>query len=97
MSLSTGQLETLKLFFASQPVKKAYVFGSFAKNTANKESDIDILFELDYSEYIGLKFIRIKNELENILHRNVDLVSSNGLSKYIKPFVDSEKLLLYDG
>jgi hypothetical protein len=37
----------------------------------------------------------MKIDLEKLLHANVDLVSSNGLSKDIKPIVDSEKLLIY--
>jgi len=34
-------------------------------------------------------------ELEEILERKVDLVSSKGISKYIKPIVDTEKKLIY--
>lgn len=34
-------------------------------------------------------------DLDELLNTNVDLVSSNGLSKYIKPLVDDEKQLIY--
>jgi predicted nucleotidyltransferase len=34
-------------------------------------------------------------DLENMLKTKVDLVSSNSLSKYIKPLVDKEKQLIY--
>jgi len=37
----------------------------------------------------------MKFDLEKILNKKVDLVSSNGLSKYIKPLVDNEKQLIY--
>jgi predicted nucleotidyltransferase len=37
----------------------------------------------------------MKIDLEKILNTKVDLVSSNGLSKYIKPLVDNEKRLIY--
>jgi predicted nucleotidyltransferase len=37
----------------------------------------------------------MKIDLEKLLNKNVDLVSSNGLSKYIKSFVDNEKQLIY--
>jgi len=37
----------------------------------------------------------MKIDLENILNTKVDLVSSNGLSQYIKPRVDNEKQLIY--
>jgi uncharacterized protein len=62
---------------------------------ADNESDIDIFVDLDYSQKIGLQFIQMRIDLENLLNKNVDLVSSNGLSKYIKPLVDNEKQLIY--
>jgi len=74
---------------------KAYLFGSFATGKASNKSDIDILVELDYNQGIGLKFIQMQFELEDLLKRKVDLVSSNGISKYIKPTVDQEKELIY--
>ena len=62
---------------------------------ADNESDIDILVDLDYSQRIGLQFIQMKFDLEKLLDSRVDLVSSNGISKYIKPLVDMEKRLIY--
>jgi hypothetical protein len=37
----------------------------------------------------------MKLDLEGLMGIPVDLVSSNGLSKYIKPFIDAEKELIY--
>jgi hypothetical protein len=37
----------------------------------------------------------MKIDLEKLLNTKVDLVSSNGLSKYLKPLVDNEKQLIY--
>lgn len=79
-----------------RPVLKAYLFGSYASGTAVDESDVDILVELDYSQKIGLQFIQMKLDLEKILDKEVDLVSSNGISKYIKPLIDREKRLIYE-
>ena len=62
---------------------------------ADKKSDIDILVDLDYSQKTGLQFIQMKLDLEKLLNNQVDLVSTNGLSKYIKPLVDVEKRLIY--
>jgi len=74
---------------------KAYLFGSYARNDADYQSDIDILVDLDYSQRIGLQFIQMKIDLEKLLNKKVDLVSSNGLSPYIKPLVENEKQLVY--
>ncbi|OFY96148.1 MAG: nucleotidyltransferase [Bacteroidetes bacterium RIFCSPLOWO2_12_FULL_31_6] len=95
MKLDAKRIETIKRYFETRPVLKAYLFGSFARNEADDQSDIDILVDLDYSQRIGLQFIQMKIDLEKLLNTKVDLVSSNGLSKYIKPMVDDEKLLIY--
>ncbi len=95
MNLELSKLETIKNYFNTQPVLKAYLFGSYVRGQADSESDIDILVDLDYTEKIGLRFIQMKLDLEKLLNSKVDLVSSNGLSKYIKPIIDTEKLIIY--
>lgn len=74
---------------------KAYLFGSYVRGEADDQSDIDILVDLDYSQKIGLRFIQMQLDLEKLLQMKVDLVSSNGLSKYIQPLIDREKELIY--
>ncbi|MCX6257081.1 MAG: nucleotidyltransferase domain-containing protein [Bacteroidia bacterium] len=95
MNLDHNKIEIIKTYFKTSPVLKAYIFGSYVRNEAGDQSDIDILVDLDYSQRIGLKFIRMQTDLEKLLNSKVDLVSSNGLSKYIKPIVDNEKQLIY--
>ena len=75
---------------------KAYLFGSYVRDEADDQSDIDILIDLDYSQRIGLQFIQMKIDLEKLLNTKVDLVSSNGLSQYVKPQVDHEKQVIYE-
>jgi hypothetical protein len=72
------------------------VFGSFARGDADSNSDYDILVELDYSKKIGMEFIQMQVDLADLLTRNVDLVSDKSLSKYIRPFVDNDKILIYE-
>ncbi len=95
MNLERAKVESIKKYFITKPVLKAYLFGSYVRGQADDNSDIDILVDLDYSQKIGLQFIQMKLDLEKLLNANVDLVSSNGLSKYIKPIVDGEKLMIY--
>jgi len=82
-------------YFFTRPVLNAYLFGSYVRGDADSQSDIDILVDLDYSQRIGLQFIQMKIDLEKLLNKKVDLVSSNGLSEYLKPIIDSEKQLIY--
>jgi predicted nucleotidyltransferase len=95
MSLDESKIKTINDYFRGSPVLKAYLFGSFVRGEADNESDIDILVDLDYNQKIGLKFIQMKIDLEKLLNHKVDLVSSKGLSVYIKPIVDNEKRLIY--
>lgn len=95
MKLDDEKIRILHKYFESKPVLKAYLFGSYVRGEASPESDIDILVDLDYSKKIGLQFIQMKLDLEKLLMTKVDLVSSNGLSEYIKPLVDHEKRLIY--
>jgi len=95
MNLEDAKIESIKNYFKTRPVLRAYLFGSYVRGIADNNSDIDILVDLDYSQKIGLQFIQMKFDLEKLLNNRVDLVSSNGMSKYIKPLVDGEKRLIY--
>lgn len=95
MTLDESKIASIKAYLKTRPVLKAYLFGSYARGEADLQSDIDILVGLDYTKKIGLEFIQMQIDLEKILDKKVDLVSSNGLSKYVKPLVDLEKELIY--
>jgi len=82
--------------FKNKPVKRAFLFGSAARDEQDELSDVDILVELDYSQPFGLGFVRMKLELEDLLKRKVDILTSKSVSKYIQPFIDSEKILIYE-
>jgi predicted nucleotidyltransferase len=96
MKLSAHHIKTIRHFFSALPVKKAYLFGSYSRNEADENSDIDILVELDHSTPIGMQFFTYGDELQGLLEKKVDLVSYEGLSKYVKPFIDNEKVLIYE-
>lgn len=58
-------------------VKTLAVFGSYARNEQQEDSDVDILVE--FSAPVGIEFIDLGNYLERILNLRVDLVSRNGI------------------
>lgn len=94
--LTATKTKLLVDFFKNEPVLKAYLFGSVARNEEVKGSDIDILVDLDYEKGADFfKFIDMKENLTRLLNTSVDLVSSNGLSRHIKPIIDAEKKLIY--
>jgi predicted nucleotidyltransferase len=72
-------------------VKSLALFGSTARDKMRKRSDIDVLVQFDkstWANYIGLKFY-----LEDLLGREVDLVTPKAIKPATKPSI--EKGLLY--
>lgn len=51
-------------YFKTQPVLKAWLFGSFARSEETAQSDVDILVSIDRSQPVGLKFFGMWNDLE---------------------------------
>ena len=93
--LSKSQLhiivETLKPYHP----KSIGLFGSVARNEENSESDIDILFSL-YQPIGFFTLSKIHFELEEKLQKKVDLISENGLNKFIKEKVLNEVRYFYE-
>lgn len=96
MKLSKKDIQIIRSFFSDKPVLKAYLFGSFSREEAGNESDVDIVVELDYSQHIGLEFVKMKIDLEKVLHKKIDLVSSKAVSRHILPFIRKDMQLIYE-
>lgn len=92
----TVNIDLIRDYFLRKPVRKAFLFGSTGRGEDTPESDIDILVELDYSKPIGLEFVQMQLDMQEILNKKVDLITLNNLSKHMKPFVDQEKVLIYE-
>ena len=67
----------LPYFVSEYGVKKIGLFGSYAKGTPAKGSDIDILVEFDRP--IGLKFMEFAEYLEGLLGTGVDILTPAGI------------------
>lgn len=50
-------IDLLRKYFSTQPVLKAWLFGSFSRGEETQDSDVDIIVSLDKSKPIGLKFL----------------------------------------
>lgn len=64
-------------------IKKAGIFGSYARGEQKKKSDIDILIE-PTDDMSLLDFSGLKIELEDNLGKKIDLLSYNGIHPYLK-------------
>lgn len=86
-------IEALRHYFSTQPVLKAWLFGSFSRGEETKDSDVDIMVSLDKSKPIGLG---MWSDLEELLGRKVDLVSEGTLLPFAQESVERDKILVYE-
>ena len=70
-------------------IKRIGIFGSCARNTMSPGSDVDVVVEVSDQDLFNL--IGIKQELENRLHRHVDIVSyRNRMNPYLRKKIEDE-------
>ena len=82
--------EICSMIFENKKVDFCYLFGSYAKDTANESSDIDLLIS---TELTGLKFFGMVEELREALHKKVDVLNVSQL----KDNIELTKEILKDG
>lgn len=75
-------------------VKRAAVFGSFARGEEKKRSDIDILVKTP-TDMSFFGFIGLENELAEAVGRKIDLVTYDSLHPLLKDIILSEQKLIY--
>ena len=84
--IDTESKRTILNYLTSKSANKIGLFGSFARNEENPDSDIDLLVNFDRP--IGLiELVKIELELEELLGKQVDLVTEKSLK--------NEKLIKY--
>ncbi len=82
-------------YFKTQPVVKAWLFGSFARGEETAESDVDILIQPEGS--VGLfKLSGMHLDLQDLLHTDVDLVTVKGLLPFAAESANRDKILIYE-
>lgn len=73
--------------------RKVRIFGSLARGGGGVASDVDFLIELEPGRSL-LDLLAIKQDLEDFLQRNVDVVTESAVSPYIKDDVIREAVSL---
>ena len=83
-------------YFKTQPVTKAWLFGSYARGEQRPDSDVDILVSLDRSKPVGMEFFGMYEDLKGLLGRNVDLVTDRAVASFARKSVEQDKKLVYE-
>ena len=95
MSTQT-MLQTIADYFKTQPIQRAWLFGSYARGDESPLSDVDILVQFDEGGVSLLKHAAMICELEKILDRPVDIVPEKMLRPRVRESVDQDKKLIYE-
>lgn len=74
--------------FQEYPIKSLAIFGSYSRKEQKDASDLDILVE--FTGKIGIRFVDLADDLENILGIKVDLVSKKGVKEKYLNSLDSD-------
>ena len=89
-------IQSIQEYFKSQPIEKAWLFGSFSRGEQTTDSDVDLLVRFDKDAHVGLfAHTRMVLALEQLLNRKVDLVPEGALLDFAKDSVDRDKQLIY--
>lgn len=90
-------INKISRYFDTQPIEKAWIFGSFARAEEDATSDIDILVNFIPNEKVTLfKYIHIVNDLQALTGKKIDLVENGQLKKFVEQSVENEKVLIYE-
>ena len=89
--------EQIAEYFKTQPVLKAWLFGSFARGEQTMDSDVDLLILPDKSQHFSLFTLsEMYEDLKDLLGCEVDLITDGGLMPFARESADRDKILIYE-
>ena len=92
-----NMIPKMQAYFKNQPIEYAYLFGSCARGEETKNSDVDILFAPAKESFFSLlTYAHIHRELEELLHRKVDLVADGTLRPMAEASAQKDKVKIYE-
>ena len=95
--MSENMIQTIREYFATQPIEKAWLFGSYARGEEREDSDVDLLVTLDSEAKVGLiRYVHIMNELKKKLNKEVDMVVDGTLLPFAVESANRDKKLIYE-
>jgi len=84
-------------YFKTQPIEKAWLFGSYSRGEATRNSDVDILVRfIPESRVSLLTHAGMIVDLQEILRKKVDIVEDGQLAKFAVDSVEQDKILIYE-
>lgn len=97
--MANSEIEMIKNsisgILVSYGVKKAALFGSIVRNEQTAKSDIDLLVEFGSGKSL-LDLIGLKLDLEELLHRKVDVLTYKSLHPLLKDKILKEQEVIFE-
>ena len=93
--MSEQMLQIIRDYFATQPVQRAWLFGSYARGEEREDSDVDILVDFDDTVSL-LGHARMMDELQDLLSKEVDLVTNGTLLPFAEKTANRDKKMIYE-
>ena len=96
-AMDANVIQKVREYLSTQPVLKAWVFGSFSRDEQTPTSDVDIIVVFDEKAEVSLiGYVRIQYELETIFGRKVDLVEEGSLLPFAAESANRDRKLIYE-
>lgn len=89
-------IDEIRDYCASQPIRRLSVFGSALHGEMLSDSDIDLLVEYKAGTRVGLEFFQHMVDLSRIIGREVDLRTSEDLSRFFRETVCREARPIFE-
>lgn len=100
------QSQEIKKKLSSKEIKKKFnslgishlsLFGSYARNEATKDSDLDLIIELSSNNQVTLWTLQ---ELQDILVKKikvkkVDFITKRKINSYLKPYIEKDLVTIF--
>ena len=95
--MDANVIQRVREYLSTQPILKAWVFGSFSRGEQTPTSDVDIIVVFDEKAEVSLiGYVRIQYELETIFGRKVDLVEEGSLLPFAAESANRDRKLIYE-
>lgn len=82
-------------FYNTFGIKFIGLFGSYARGNETKDSDIDILYNIEKGKKLSMfKYLKIVSQLEEQFHKKIDLVRFNIINPKIKSRINQDLIFI---
>ncbi|MBO6073954.1 MAG: nucleotidyltransferase domain-containing protein [Paludibacteraceae bacterium] len=92
-----AMIPKIQAYLATQPVERAYLFGSCARGEETKDSDVDLLVNYTVGNTLSLMDIGgMISDLSKSLKRPVDLIEEDYLMPFAQASANRDKIKIYE-